>query len=293
MPRKKNDDDLQPMAQSFRIETGLARIEPDPYSDGGWVLWVNGVQSSHIAEDPARLEFEYMQWIAAGIEHRFTDREAKLNFLHLGGGACSLPRWSLAVYPESRSLVIEVDAALSEKVREVFDLPRAPKLRIRDEDARKAVDGMKANTRDVVIRDVFSTDKTDWSCTTQEFMEGVQRILRPGGLYLSNIGDRAELKDSKQEMATALEVFEHVAVIADPAMFKGRRSGNFVLMAADEPIQPDAQLAKVLRGSAVPAQVWDTEKVREYCAGASVRLDKDDPAPGETPEAERPALAGM
>lgn len=280
------------MAQSFRIDTGLARIEPDPYSDGGWVLWINGVQSSHLSEDPMVLEFEYMQWIAAAVEHRFTDHEAKLNVLHLGGGACSLPRWSLAAYPNSRSLVVEIDGALTEKVRDLFSLPRAPKLRIRVGDAREAVETITESTRDIVIRDVFSTDRTSWRCTTVEFLEHVQRVLTPGGLYLANIGDRSDLKGSKSEMATALAVFEHVCVIADPAMFKGRRAGNFILVGSDTPFEPDAALSRVLLGSAVPAQAWDTDRVREFCSGAEVRRDAnvpdDEPKPGD-----RPALAGL
>ncbi|GAA1353123.1 fused MFS/spermidine synthase [Falsarthrobacter nasiphocae] len=281
--------------QTFRVDTGLARIEPDPYSEGGWVFVLNGVQSSHIMDDPTVLEFEYMQWIAAAVEHHFTDHAERLNFLHLGGGACTLPRWSLAVYPESRSLVVEIDAALVTKMREILDLPRAPKLRLRAEDARTAIDSLTEDSRDVIIRDVFATDATGWNLTTLEFLGEVRRVLRPGGLYTANIGSRMDLTAAKEDIATTLAVFPHVCVIADPAMFKGRRAGNFVVVASDEPFEPDAQLNRVLLGSGVPAQAWGTGRVRAFCAGATVRRDADEPEPpaGTGPDGEGPALAGV
>ncbi len=284
MAKKKaaRQPEASPAAQiegEFPIDTGLAKIESDPFSDGGWLLWVNGVQSSHIALDPLHLEFEYMQWIAAAVKDTLTDPQEKLTMLHLGGGACSLARWGLAAYPQSRHVVVEIDGKLAERVRDAFDLPRAPLLRIRQGEARAVLETLTDSTRDVIIRDVFAGSTTPRPLTTVEFLEHAARVLAPGGLYIANVGDRPDLKGAKSEMATTLAVFPHVMAIADPAMFKGRRSGNVILVGSERPIEPSAALSRELLGSGVPAQAWDTERVRAFSAGAEIQRD----APAELP----------
>jgi spermidine synthase len=262
-----------PIEGEFPIDTGIGKIEKDPFSDGGWLLWVNGVQSSHIADNPLTLEFEYMQWIAAAINDLIPDPAEKMTMLHLGGGACTLARWGLAAYPNSRHVVVEIDGKLADRVREAFDLPRAPLLRIRQGEARSVLETLTDGTRDVIIRDVFAGSATPRPLTTVEFLEHAKRVLTPGGLYIANVGDRPDLKGAKTEMATARAVFRHVMAIADPAMFKGRRAGNVILVASDRAPEPSAALSRELLGSGVPAQAWAADRVRAFSAGAEILRD--------------------
>jgi hypothetical protein len=81
-------------------------------------------------------------------------------------------------------------------------------------------------------------------------------VLRPGGVYLANCADRPPLALARAEAATAAAVFRHVAVIAEPALLKGRRYGNIVVVGTDDPdLLGDAGLARDLRSLPVPARL--------------------------------------
>lgn len=51
-----------PVAGKFQTDTGTAELIPDGDNPNGWLLMLNGVQSSHVdLADPLRLDFEYMR----------------------------------------------------------------------------------------------------------------------------------------------------------------------------------------------------------------------------------------
>ena len=275
-----------PVAGRYVTSTGEVELRPDPYVADGWEVFVNGVPSSHISADPLRLEYEYMRWIAAGCEAVIDSRldASRLRVTHLGGGACSLARYFAARYPSARQTVVEVDAELARLVREWFDLPRAPRLKIRVGDARAVADGFRPGSRDVVIRDVFVGAVAPRPVTTMEFLAAVRRGLGPSGLYVANCGDHADLRLARSELRTMATVFARVGVIADPPMLKGRRYGNIVLLASDDglPVVGDgvsAQLTKRLLAGAVPAQYRDDAWTRAFMA-AGGRVRYDDPGVG-------------
>ncbi|OMH32330.1 spermidine synthase [Tersicoccus sp. Bi-70] len=266
-------DAAGPVAGVYPIDTGTAELAPDPYRDGAWQLLVNGVLSSHwVPDDPAALDFEYMRWIAALLRDRFDD-DAALRVLHLGGAGCSLARWAHAVYPASRQVAVEIDAALAALVRDRFDLPRAPMLRLRVGEARGVTESLTPGTRDVVIRDVFAGAVTPEPLTTLEFTRAVDRLLDTRGVYVANCGDRPDLTLARGEAATIAAVFEHTVAIADPPMFKGRRWGNIILAGSHTPLEPSPALRRTLLTDAVPAQVWDDAQVRRFAAGSRPRVD--------------------
>ena len=126
------------VAGVYPISTGEAELVPDGYHADGWLLLINGVQSSHvIVGQPRMLDFEYMRWIAAVLDSHIQTHlnPEKLRITHLGGGACSLARYCADVYPNSRNTVVELDAKLAEYVRDWFDIPKSPRVKIRVGDA--------------------------------------------------------------------------------------------------------------------------------------------------------------
>ncbi|MFT3715538.1 MAG: fused MFS/spermidine synthase [Gordonia sp. (in: high G+C Gram-positive bacteria)] len=256
-----------PEAGSFDISTGTAELTPDGV--GGWLLTVNGAQSSHIDPfDPGNLEFEYMRQAAHVIADAHPDAAAPLRVLHLGAAACALPRYLADRYPQSRHVAVEIDAELARLAREWFDLPRAPRLRIRVGDARDVVTSLTEHTRDVVIRDAFAESVTPMHLKTVEFTEAVRRVLAPGGLYIANVGDRRRLMSARMEIAAISDVFTHTELIADPAMFKGRRSGNIIVVAGDDPIPDSADLARRLRSDPEPAHLLTGREVTAFIRDA-------------------------
>ena len=83
----------------------------------------------------------------------------------------------------------------------------------------------------------------------------------------------AGLQGARAEAATIGAQFEHLAIIADPAMLKGRRYGNMIIAGSDVPIAQSPALARELLGGGVPAHVWGDAEVRKFAASASVRED--------------------
>lgn len=242
------------------IDTGTAEVVVDRAAPRAVTVLVNGVPSSHLdLDDPAWLEFEYMQQMAVLVEHL---TRGALDAVHLGAGACALPRALEARRPGSRQLAVDLDAALLTRVREWFDLPRSPLLRLRPGDAREVLTTLPDARADVVVRDVFAGDRTPGHLCTVEAVAEVMRVLRPGGLYLVNCADRPPLTRARAELAALRTHADEVALVAEPAQLKGRRYGNLVLAA----VRPggdggtagrfaDPSLVRALRSLPVPVHL--------------------------------------
>ncbi|WJY67860.1 spermidine synthase [Corynebacterium auris] len=262
---------MAPKSERYQIDSGEAEVVHE--HDGSLTLLVNGVPSSHVVPgEPLRLDFEYMRWIADFLDSARCWDAPRLT--HLGGGACSLARYFAAAWPGSRNTVVEIDAELARLVRSLFDVPRAPTVKIRVGDARAETERFKPATRDVIIRDVFSGSTTPRELTTVEFYAAARASLSERGLYVANCGARSDLREAREELAGMAEVWPHVAAIADPPMLKGRRYGNIVLIGANAPLKPSPGLTRRLLSGAVPAQFTGEEWARRQ-----VSKPRHDPAP--------------
>ncbi|GEN79251.1 hypothetical protein AFE02nite_09850 [Actinotalea fermentans] len=261
------------------VSTGTVRLQREAGSDQVTV-YLNGVPSSSLdLAEPRWLEFEYMQQMAAVVD---TLPPGPLDAVHLGAAACALPRWLDATRPGSRQLAVDVDAELVRLVREWFDLPRSPRLRLRVQDARAAVASLPDASQDVVVRDVFAGTTTPAELTTLEFATDVARVLRPGGVYLANCADRPPLTLARAEAATLRRAMGDVAIVAEPGVLRGRRYGNVVLVAVPArdagPGLDGPGLARALRSLAVPARLVHGDELTGLVAGSAAL--RDPPAHG-------------
>lgn len=270
------------------ISTGTVELVLDRADPRSVTVLVNGVPSSHLhLDEPEVLEFEYMQQMAALVAAL---PPGPLDAVHLGAAGCAMPRWLEAERPGSRQLAVDLDAELLNLVRTWFGLPRAPRLRLRAQDARAALLTLPTSSVDVVIRDVFAPDVTPAHLCTAEFLHEVVRVLRPGGLYLANCADRPPLRLARSEVATARTVLSDVALVAEPGLLRGRGYGNLVLAATSAPgstqVSPaarradspavdldDAALARVLRSLPVPARLLHGTDLDAMVAGAPALVD--------------------
>src|SRR5690625_4425528 len=246
------------------ITTSYATVEltTDSADPNGVMLLIDGAESSYLdLADPSHLVFEYMQQMMAVLEE--TMPGARVRAVHLGAAGCALPRAVEARWPGSRQIAVEWDALLAGYVRDWFDLPRSPLLRIRVADAREATESITPGSKDVVVRDVFVEREPPEHVRTVEFTRAVASTLAEGGVYLVNTADRPPLTLARREAATVAEVFEHVLVIAEPGVLKGRRYGNVVIAGADRAL-PAAALDRRMRSLPVPASVLDRAASREF-----------------------------
>ncbi|PFG35896.1 methyltransferase family protein [Flavimobilis soli] len=277
------------------IASGTVELEVDRDDPRAVTVHVNGVPSSYVhLDDPTVLAFEYMQQMACLIDAL---PAGPLSVVHVGAAGCSLARYVASARPGSRQLALDPDPTLLELVRGWFGLPRAPELRLRAQDGREGLAGLRDSSVDVVIRDAFAPDTTPTHLTTQQFLAEVARVVRPGGIYLANIADRAPLALTRAEVATALAAREvspesdgvrspwrDVALVAEPAVLKGRRYGNLVLVAARagaDGAQRRSWLSDVdrpLRVLPVPATRLGRDELATMSAGAAPLVDPPDPA---------------
>lgn len=235
---------VEPAPGRHQVDTGVAELLQDADRPDAWELSVDGVPQSHVdLADPTHLDFGYVRLVGHLLD---LQPSGPLRVLHLGGGACTLARYVAATRPGSPQLVVELDARLAALVRAQLGTAG---FRLRVGDARDSLAELAAGSSDVIIGDAFTGARLPVRTTTVEHLRGVVRVLRPGGTYLLNVGDGGGLDFSRAQAATLAEVFGHVLLLADPGVLRGRRFGNLVLAASDDPL-PEDGLRRRSAGSA-------------------------------------------
>jgi spermidine synthase len=261
------------------VQLAGGRVEFLPDGDGrrGWTMLVDGVPSSHVdLDDPARLDFEYMRWTGDVVDLAFPDGEP-VAAVHVGGAGCTLPRYVAATRPGSRQTVLEVDDAVLGAARDALGLRSSKLLRLKVSDGRAGLAGVPDASQDVVVRDAFDGRQVPEHLTTTGFLREVRRVLAPGGVYVANVADSPRMHHARAEAATALAVFAHVTLAAEPGQFHGRRYGNVVLAASAREL-PVVALGRRFASGAVRARLLADGEVRSFAAAARPVED----APGAT-----------
>lgn len=255
-----------PVAGLRQVDTGTVALVPDNDGRRGWTMLVNGVPSSHVdLDDPLRLDFEYVRWLADVID-LIEPPGGPLQVAHLGGAGCTLPRYVAATRPQSRQIVFEIDPGVVDVARESFGLRSGRLLKLRAADGREGLAELPDGSLDVIVRDAFSGALVPRHLTTRQFLADVARVLGPSGIYLANLADAPPLAKARDETATLLATFRHVALIAEPAQFGGRRFGNVVVAGARQRL-PVEGLVRRLASAPVRARLLATNEVRAFASG--------------------------
>lgn len=235
-----------------RIDHGAAALLPDLDVANGWLLTVDGTPQSYVdLDDPVRLEFEYVQRLAHVVDG-FAPSGCPVAALHLGAGALSLPRYVAATRPGSTQRAVDHDRGLLELVRR--HLPWPDSIAVDVADARVAVEESPAGSVDLVIADVFAGPRVPAQVASVDFLRAVAAALTTGGSYLANLADMAPLDFVRGQAAGALAVFADVCLVAEPAVLRGRRFGNVLLLGSDGGL-PVGLLARRLAADPFPARV--------------------------------------
>jgi len=134
-------------------------------------------------------------------------------------------------FPDTRVDAVELDGALNEVGRELFDLD-GPRLHLHTADGRTFL-RQSARRWDAIFVDAYRQPYVPFHLATREFFALARERLTPGGVVLVNVG-HPEGSDALEETlsATMRDVFEHVARDAS-------EDTNTVLIASDAPISAD------------------------------------------------------
>ncbi|PWI45410.1 fused MFS/spermidine synthase [Streptomyces sp. ICBB 8177] len=266
------------------VDGGTAELVPDRDRPRAFSLLIDGAPQSHVdLDDPARLDFAYQRRMGH-VADLVAPPGRPVHVVHLGGGALTLPRYVAATRPRSTQQVVEVDAALVDLVRRELPLDRAWRIRVRGGDAREGLAKLPEGWADLVIADVFHGARTPAHLTTVEFLDEVARVLRPGGWYAANLTDGGPLAFLRGQVATAHSRFEEVVLAADPAVLRGRRFGNALLLAANREL-PVADLTRRTATDPHPGRVEHGRPLRDFTGGAVPVTDataQASPAPPES-----------
>ncbi|RAJ46975.1 hypothetical protein K353_00176 [Kitasatospora sp. SolWspMP-SS2h] len=267
-------DGADPRPAEREVALGTAKLIPDVDVEGGWLLTLDGTPQSYVdLQDPTHLEFEYVQRIAHLLDV-VADPGEPLAALHLGGGGLTLPRYLARTRPGSRQQVVELDGPLTEFIAEHLPWPSGIEVTVGD--ARAALGSVAPASVDVVVADVFRGSRTPAHLTSVEFVRLAAAVLRPGGCYAANLADGPPLAFAKAQAATVAAVFAHVCLAAEPAVLRGRRYGNVLLVGSDVPL-PTGELTRLLAADPFPARLTETpEQAAEPVTDATA---EDSPPP--------------
>ncbi|MFC5072221.1 spermidine synthase [Kitasatospora cinereorecta] len=277
--RKRSERRPEPVAVT--VDGGLAELVPDRERPHAWTLLLDSAPQSHVdLDDPSYLSFAYQRRLGHVIDLAAPPNQP-LQVLHLGGGAFTLARYIAATRPRSTQQIVEIDAALVQLVRRELPLDPQARIRVRSADARDGLGRIQDDWADLVIADVFSGARTPAHLTSAEFLAEVRRVLKPDGQYAANLADGPPLAHLRGQVATAASVFPELALAADPAVWRGRRFGNAVLVASDLPIAV-AELTRRVAGDPHPGRVEHGRALVGFTGGAAVVTDgaaRPSPAP--------------
>lgn len=250
-----------------QVDGGLAQLVPDRERARGWTLLIDGAPQSYVdLDDPEYLSFEYQRRLGHVID-LVAPAGRPVHAVHLGGGAFTLARYIAATRPRSTQQVVERDAALVQLVRRELPLGKNSRIRVRSVDAREGLAKVPDGWADLVVVDVFSGTRTPAHLTSTEFLDEVRRALRPGGVCAANLADGPPLAHLRGQIATAAARFARLALIADPAVLRGKRFGNAVLVASDLPLPVD-ELTRRAASDPYPGRVEHGRALIDFTGGA-------------------------
>jgi spermidine synthase len=254
MQRRGRERRGRPAPAPVEVRTlhALAEVIADPARPSSRTLLLDGREAGQVdLSDPKRLTFAYMRRIADLID-AFRPPTAGIDVVHIGGGACALPRYVEATRPASRQLVFELDPGVVALAKEHMGFRASPRLRIKVGDAADLLPLRPEASADLVIGDAFDGPHVPARVSGPTFLGHVRRILRPAGVYALNVIDVPPLDEVHGHSALIEDVFEHVVWIAPPGVLRGRAPGNCVLLASAVPL-PTAALEQAAR-AAVPRE---------------------------------------
>ncbi|MFJ8822331.1 spermidine synthase [Streptomyces sp. NPDC102467] len=269
-----NAPDPEPIPVTRVVDHGTAKLLPDVDRRRAWLLTVDGAPQSYVdLDEPTHLEFEYARRLGHVLDCAAQDG-LPLDVLHLGGGALMLPRYVAATRPGSHQHVVDADRALLALVAEHLPLPAGTDVAVHGDDAREWLRTAQDGSADVLVADVFGGSRVPAHLTTEAYAREADRVLRPGGSYAANLADGAPFTFLRSQLATFRGVFAHIALIAEPAVLRGRRFGNAVLVASQSELDV-AELARRTARDVFPARVEHGDGLRRFVGDAQAVADAD------------------
>jgi len=242
-------------APTILARRGELVAERDPERPSGRLLRQGDMEASYIdLADPSHLEFDYMRWM------RIVLRAARARrVVHVGGGACALPRALAAEDPDSRQEVCEVDADVLAIAREHFGLRRTPGLRVRRAEGRAFIAGRPGARWDAVAIDAFVSATVPRQLIT---LEAATDLARVAPLTLINVLDDRAARVLHAVAAGLARAYPSVWALGARA-----GAGNTIVIGSAGPLDLD-RIAAEAAADRSPGRLTRPESMARLIAGA-------------------------
>lgn len=254
-----------------------AHVESDPFHPGAFRVMADLTAQSWVdPHDPLRIEFEYVQRVCEALDATVLTRPPgePMRIVHLGGGGLSIPRYVAARRPGTQQVVCEPDADLVDEVRRLMPLPQRSGIRVRVTPGREGLEAMPPGYFDALVLDAFEGPRVPASLATGEFLDEVAARRRPGAVFVANVTDKAPFGWARRFAAAVRATHRSILVSAETAVWKGRRFGNLVFIAADGPL-PAAELSRHAARAAFPYRFLTGREVVDWIGHAEPFSDAD------------------
>ena len=132
--------------------------------------------------DPLDLVIDYTEFFHLGM--MFNPNAT--NVLFVGGGGFTGPKNFIALYPDTKIDVIEIDSDVIDVAKKYFDLKEDVRLQIFNDDARKHLSTYDKKY-DLIVLDAYASTYVPYHLMTHEFFQLLEQRLEPDGIVVSNL----------------------------------------------------------------------------------------------------------
>ncbi len=158
--------------------------------------------------DPAHLDLPYAGSAFTGLALCAGPRRVLV--VGLGGG--TLPMFLRHYYPDATIDAVEINPDVVKVAREFFGFRDDARMRAHVADGRAFIEQTK-QPYDIIFLDAFGADSVPPSLTTEEFLRAVRRAVRPDGVVVGNIWNRASNPLHDAMVRTYQEVFSELYIL--------------------------------------------------------------------------------
>ena len=197
-------------------------------------LYLDGMRHSSMnLTDPLDLVIDYTEYFHLGMLFNSNFKDV----LFVGGGGFSGPKNFLALYPETKIDVIEIDSDVIDVAKDYFELETSPRLHVFNADARQHL-AMFDKKYDLIILDAYASTYVPYHLLTHEFYQLLEKRLEPDGIIISNLIGSIEGSKSplvRSAFKTMTETFPVSYVF--PTENKPTNQQNIMIVASNYPYE--------------------------------------------------------
>lgn len=165
----------------YEKETLFSHLDVTEFGDER-SLYLDGIQHSSMnLNDPFDLVIDYTEYFHLGMMFN----PDATNVLFVGGGGFTGPKNFLALYPDTKIDVIEIDSDVINVAKKYFELKEDSRLQIFNDDARQHLSTFEKKY-DLIFLDAYASTYVPYHLMTHEFFQTLEKRLEPDGLIVSN-----------------------------------------------------------------------------------------------------------